>query len=197
MRCETPSIVATFRVEPRFLASRKRRRASVLEGTGLVRNARSSPCSICPTSASPSDQPARLAPPQSVASVLPHRPPRPASFCILGTAPADAGYEPLGGTGDKLAARVRTDLAGTPVLSLGTESHQGMRPKSPAGWRPGQSGCRTHPGRVGQGGQAKPERDAAPDKTTPLPSLVRRVARPPRCAIVDSSRSPGCWRWDA
>jgi hypothetical protein len=59
---------------------------------------------------------------------------------------------PLGGTGDKLAARVRTDVAGTPVLSFGTESHQGMRPKSPAGWRPKPSGCRTHPGRVTQRG---------------------------------------------
>lgn len=36
---------------------------------------------------------------------------------------------PLGGTSDKLAARVRTDVAGTRVLSFGTESHQGMRPK--------------------------------------------------------------------
>ena len=64
---QTPSIVATFRVEPRFLASRKRRRAAVLEGMGRVRNARSSPCSICPTSAP--KRPARTAGAPTVHSV--------------------------------------------------------------------------------------------------------------------------------
>jgi hypothetical protein len=51
VRCDTPSTVATLRVEPWCVASKNRSRPPVLEGMGRVRNARCSPSSICPTSA--------------------------------------------------------------------------------------------------------------------------------------------------